>query len=60
MVVGVKHWCRLPRQTVEPPFLVIFKTQLDNVLINLILLTCFEQGVGLDDPQQSLPTSTIP
>lgn len=29
----IRHWSRLPRETVEPPPLQIFTTQLDIVLI---------------------------
>jgi len=53
-----EHWNRLPRGAVESP-LEIFKTRLDAVLCSLLWVTLFQQGVGLDDPQRSLPNPTI-
>jgi len=32
----VKHWNRLPRETVDAPFLETFKVRLDGALSNLI------------------------
>ena len=52
-------WPRLPREVVESPSLEIFKTRLDKVLCNLLWVTLLRQGVGLGDPQRSLPTPTI-
>ena len=50
---------RLPREVVESPSLEIFKTRLDKVLYSLLQVTLIQQGVGLDDPQRSLPTPNI-
>ena len=52
----MEHWNRLPREVVESPSLEIFKTRLDKVLCSLLWLTLLRQGVGLGDPQRSLPT----
>jgi len=52
-----EHWHRLPREAVDSSSLEIFETHLDAVLCSL--LTLLRQGVGLDDPQRSLPTLTI-
>jgi len=52
-------WPRLPRGAVEFPSLKIFKPHLDAVLCSLFWVTLLRQGVGLDDPQRSLPTPTI-
>jgi len=49
----------LPREAVESPSLEMFRTRLDKVLCSLLWVTLLRQGVGLDDPQRSLPTSTI-
>jgi len=49
-------WNRLPREVVESPCLEIFKTRLEKVLCSLLWVTVPRQGVGLDDPQRSLPT----
>jgi len=54
-----EHCNRLPREAVESPSLEIFKTHLDAVLCSLLWVTLLGQGVGLDDPQRSLPTPTI-
>jgi len=51
-------WHRLPREVVESPSLEIFKTCLDKVLCSLLWVTLLRQGVGLGDPQRSLPTLT--
>jgi len=52
-------WPRLPREAVESPSLEIFKTPMDVVLCSLLWVTLLGQGVGLGDPQRSLPTPTI-
>ena len=51
-------WNRLPREAVESPSLEILKTCLDVVLCSLLWVTLLGQGVGLGDPQRSLPTPT--
>ena len=53
-------WPRLPRGAVESPSLEIFQTRLDKVLCSLLWVTLLGQGVGLGDPQRSLPTPNIP
>lgn len=53
---------RLPSEVMAPLSLTIFKTCLDNILLNLNWLRsqpCFEQGIGSHDLQQSLPTWMI-
>ena len=52
-------WHRLPREAVESPSLEIFQPRLDTVLYSLLWVTLLRQGVGLGDPQRSLPTPTI-
>ena len=52
-------WPRLPREAVESPSLEIFQTLLDTVLCSLLWVTLLGQGVGLGDPQRSLPTPAI-
>ena len=54
-----EHWNRLPREAVESHSLEIFKPRLDKVLCSLLWVTLLRQGVGLGDPQRSLPTPTI-
>jgi len=54
-----EHWQRLPRQVVESPPLEIFKSCLDMVLGNQLLVALLEQAVGADGLQSSLPSSTI-
>jgi len=54
-----EHWHRLPRGAVESPSLEILKTHLDKVLCSLLWVTLLRQGLGLGDPQRSLPTPTI-
>jgi len=52
-------WPRLPREAVESPSLEIFQPRLDKLLYSLLWVTLLQQGVGLGDPQRSLPTPTI-
>ena len=52
-------WPRLPREAVESPSLEIFQPRLDKVLGSLLWVTLLGQGVGLGDPQRSLPTPTM-
>ena len=49
----------LPREAVESPPLEILKSHLDMVLGSQPWESLLEQGVGPDDLQRSLPTSTI-
>ena len=46
-------------EVVESPSLEIFKTCLDKVLYSLLWVTLLRQGVGLGDPQRSLPTPNV-
>jgi len=46
-------------EVVESPSLEILKPRLDAVLCPLLWVTLLRQGVGLGDPQRSLPTPTI-
>ena len=46
-------------EVVESPSLEIFQTRLDKVLCSQLWVTLLRQGVGLGDPQRSLPTLTI-
>ena len=46
-------------EAVESPSLEIFQTHLDTVLCSLLWVTLLGQGVGLGDPQRSLPTPTM-
>ena len=55
----MEHWNRLPRGAVESPSLEIFQTYLDAVLCSLLWVTLLGQGVGLGDPQRSLPTPAM-
>ena len=52
-------WPRLPREAVESPSLEIFQPPLAAVLCPLLWVTLLGQGVGLGDPQRSLPTPNI-
>jgi len=54
-----ESWPRLPREVVESPSLEIFKPRLDVVLCSLLWVTLLGQGVGLGDPQRSLPALNI-
>jgi len=48
----------LARDVVAASSLEIFKSHLDTVLGNWLLVALLEQRVGPDDLQRSLPTST--
>jgi len=52
-------WPRLSRGAVESPSLEIFQPRLDTVRCPLLWVTLLGQGVGLGDPQRSLPTPNI-
>jgi len=54
-----EHWPRLPSEAVESRPLEIFKPHLDAVLCSLLWVTLLGQGVGLGDPQRSLPNPTM-
>ena len=43
----------------ESPSLEIFQTHLDAVLCSLLWVALLGQGVGLGDPQRSLPTPNV-
>jgi len=55
----MEPWPRLPREAVESPSLEIFKPHLDVVLCSLLWVTLLGHGVGLGDPQRSLPTPAM-
>ena len=55
----MEPWPRLPREAVESPSVEIFQTHLNTVLCSLLWVTLLGQGVGLDDPQRSLPTPNV-
>jgi len=55
----MEPWHRLSREVVDSPSLEIFKTHLDAVLCSLLWVTLLRQGVGLGDPQRSLPTPNV-
>jgi len=55
---AMEPWPRLPRGAVESPSLEIFQTHLDG-LCSLLWVTLLGQGVGLGDPERSLPTPNI-
>lgn len=50
---------KVARKAVKSPLLEIFKMCLDTVLGNLLWVSQFDQGVGVDDLYGSLPTLTI-
>ena len=52
-------WPRLPRGAVESPSLEIFQPRLAVVLCPLLGVTLLGQGVGVGDPQRSLPTPNM-
>ena len=56
----MEPWPMLPREAVESPSLEILKTHLDVVLCSLLWVTLLGQGVGLGDPQRSLPAPAMP
>jgi len=46
----VRHWHRLPRETVNAPSLEVFKVRLDRVLSNLVKdVPAHGRAAGLDD-----------
>ena len=47
------------QRVMDSPSLEIFKTRLDKVLCSLLWVTLLGQGVGLGDPQRSLPSPNI-
>jgi len=55
----MEPWTRLPREVVESPSLEILRPFLDKILCSLLWVTLLRQGVGLGDPQRSLPTPNI-
>ena len=52
-------WPRLPREAVESLSQEIFRPRPDMVLCSLLWVTLLWQGVGLGDPQRSLPTPAM-
>jgi len=54
-----ESWHRLPGEVVESPSLEIFQPCLEKVLCSLLWVTLLQQGVGLGNPQRSLPTPTM-
>ena len=52
-------WPRLPREVVKSPSLEIFQPRLAAVLCSLLWVTLLRQGVGLGDPQRSLPAPAM-
>lgn len=55
-MIEVKYCDRLPEEVLESPSAETFKTQLDIVLNNLLLLTLLKQELGLHDLKRSPPT----
>ena len=60
MVQVTKRWQKVPREVVESPFLETSKLLMGVVTDNGLWVVLFEQGVGPDDPQRSLPTPNQP
>lgn len=56
IVKVTEHW-HMPRKVAESPSLKIFKSYLDVVLGNLLLVALLEQGIAPSNLQESLPTS---
>ena len=56
---AMEPWPRLPREAGESPSLEIFQPRLAAVLCSLLWVTLLGQGVGLGDPQRSLPTPAV-
>lgn len=54
-----EHWNRLPGEALETLSMEIFKSHLDVVLDNLLLLFGLSRGVEPDVLQRSIPISTI-